>query len=227
MKFISLVPARKGSKSIKDKNIKKINGKPLLSYTFDQIRKSQLSIKDTYLVSDDNRAKKIAKEYNVNTDYIRPKSLSKDKTLFCENLFHFYKWLLVKKISFDFLIILQPTSPLRTSKDINKAMNLIKKNTKSLISISESLEHPHESLYIDMDRGNYFLKGKKNLRRQDFAKKSYFLNGAIYIISKSNLKKNIFFNIENTDLCLIPKMSGFDLNDQSDLKIIKKLLKNN
>ena len=74
-KVITLVPARKNSKGIKNKNIYKINGKPLIEYTLDSIKKSKLNIKDCYILSDDQRVKNIGKKYSVNIEYKRPKNL--------------------------------------------------------------------------------------------------------------------------------------------------------
>ena len=90
--IITLVPARKNSKGIKNKNVLKINGKPLISYTLDSIKKSKLNIKNCYILSDDERVKNIGRKYGANTKYKRPKNLSRDKTLFVENLFHFFEW---------------------------------------------------------------------------------------------------------------------------------------
>lgn len=128
--IITIVPARKNSKGIKNKNISKIKGKPLISYTLEAIKKSNLKIENCYILSDDQKVKRIGKKYGANTEYLRPKHLSKDRTLFIENLFHFYNWVKSKSINFRYIMILQPTSPMRTSKDINSALDLIKKKTK-------------------------------------------------------------------------------------------------
>ena len=145
--IISLIPARKNSKGIKNKNTFKIKGKPLIAYTLDSIKKSNLDIKNCYILSDDERIKNIGKKYGANTEYLRPKNLSKDKTLFVKNLFHFYNWTKSKSIEFRYIMILQPTSPLRSSKDINSALDLLKK-PKSVISISESMENPNVSIFL-------------------------------------------------------------------------------
>lgn len=225
MKFISLVPARFGSKSIKNKNIIKLNNKPLINYTFEQIKKSKLKIRDCYIVSDDHRVKKYAKKFGANTDYIRPKYLSKDTTLFKENLFHFYDWTIKKKIFFDYVIILQPTSPLRKHYDINKSIALATKNKpKSLISLSESCEHPLESVYVKKNKINFFMNNKDIVRRQDFQNKSYFVNGAIFIISRKNLEKKLYINYKETDYFFMDKINSIDLNDTQDLEFLKKIL---
>jgi len=227
MKFISVVPARKGSQSIKGKNITKIKNRPLIQYTFDQIKKSKLSFFKSFVISDDIKVKKIAKRNNINTDYVRPKKLSLSTTPLIENLKHFIKWTDICKIEYDYIIILQPTSPLRTYLDINKSIEIVnKKKSKCLVSLSVSLEHPYESVYLDnKKRIKYFFNSKKGYtRRQDFDRNSYFVNGAIYITSKKLIKKNKIIDYSKSDFILMDKMNSLDLNDHSELNLVKRLL---
>ena len=199
--ILVLIPARKNSKGIKNKNIIKINGKPLIEYTLKSVKKSKLNIKNTFIISDDEKVKAIGKKYGANISYERPKFLSKDKTLFIENLMHFYEWTKSNSIKFKYLIILQPTSPLRKSKDIDLFVNLIhKKKPSSIVSISESLELPQESIFLRNKRIKFHLKNSNLKRRQDYKNKSYFINGAIYGVSMKNLKQKKFINYENAAL---------------------------
>ena len=88
MKFISVIPARSGSKGIKNKNIYKINKKPLIQYTFEAASKSK--IKDCYVLTDRKKIKKIAKKFSIITNYVRQKKISTSKTSLIETLNHFY-----------------------------------------------------------------------------------------------------------------------------------------
>ncbi len=227
MKFITLIPARKGSKSIKKKNIITIRNKPLIQYTFDQINKSKLSLKSSFVITDDFQVKKIAKKNNINTEYIRPKSLSSDKTPLIRNILHFINWADTREIKYDYIVILQPTSPLRSIADINKSIEIVsKKKSKCLVSISQSLEHPYESIFLNKkNKINFFLKnGEKYSRRQDFDRNSYFINGAIYITTKEMIKKNKLIDYSISDYILMDKVNSLDLNDYSELNLIKNLL---
>ena len=192
MKFISVIPARAGSKGVKNKNIFPLNKKPLISYTFNAAKKSM--IKNNFVLTDSKKIKKIAKNYGINGDYERPKKFSQSNTSLIETLSHFYEWTKKKIINFDYMVVLQPTSPLRKHEDINRACNLIKKNKcKSLFSISESLEHPYEAIDVKKGKWKYILKKSKNFyRRQDFDINSYFINGSIYIIHKNLIIKKKF-----------------------------------
>ena len=224
MKFAIVIPARKGSKSIKNKNLIKIKNKPLIQYTFDQVKNLNYL---KFILSDNKSIKSIAQKNNIKTDYIRPKSTSLPITSMDQTIYHFAKWS-VDKYKVDYLVILQPTSPLRGEQDIKKSINMIKsKKFKSLFSISESMEHPYETVDVN-DKSNswrYILKkSKKFHRRQDFDINSYFINGAIYIVERNYLLKykKIISNLHG--YYKMNKSRSLDMNDFDDLYMVKKML---
>ena len=134
--------------------------------------------------------------------------MSKSDTSLSETLFHFYNWTKKKSLEFDYLVVLQPTSPLRNYKDINKALQIIRNSKyKSLFSVSESLEHPYEVIKtLGKRKWSHVLKKSKNFyRRQDFDIKTFFINGAIYIIHKDLIKKKKINNKKKHCLLKIPK----------------------
>ena len=225
MKFISVIPARSGSKGVKNKNIYPLNKKPLISYTFNAVKKS--IIKNNFVLTDSKKIKKIAKSFKINTDYERPKKLSQSNTSLIDTLFHFYKWTKKKSIYFDYMVVLQPTSPLRKDEDINQACNLIKKNKhKSLFSVSQSLEHPYEAIDVKEGKWKHVLNKSKNFyRRQDFDINSYFINGLIYIIHKNLITRKKIYDVRNHKLMITPKSRSLEINDLEDIKIIKPLIK--
>ena len=225
MNIICVVTARKNSKTIKNKNLIKINKLSLIEYTFRQINKSILKRK-TFILTDSDKIKEIAKKYKINTDYIRPKSVSLDNTSSAETLNNFSKWYR-KKNDYDAIVLLQPTSPLRTFIDINKSIEIfLKEKTDSLFSISESLEHPYETINLKKKNKIFFnlKKSKKYYRRQDFDLNSHFINGAIYIVKKKIIEQKKMYNINNHSFYKMPKIRSFDINDVEDLNIIKKII---
>jgi len=227
MKFIAAIPARAGSKSIKKKNLYILNKKPLIQYTFEQLNKS--SIKEKYLVSNDLKIKKLAEKFDICTDYIRPRKFSTSNTSLQETFYHFNKWLTNNKIFYDYLLILQPTSPLRNYQDINLAIQIVKKGKfKSLFSISESIEHPYETISIDKtNRWRHTLsKARLYYRRQDFDLKSFFINGAIYITHRELIIKKKLYEKKNHGLLIMPKIRSIDVNDLAEAKIAESLIKN-
>ncbi len=160
-KFAFLIPARAGSKSIKNKNTLKIGNKRLIEYTFDAIPKKYY--KNTFVISDDKKVKEISKKYSINTDYIRPKNLSKDDTSLFETIYGFHQWIKLKK-KYDFYVILQPTSPLRSKQDVISSINIFKNNSlKSHFSVSESIEHPYETIFFKKKKLISFFQMQKNI----------------------------------------------------------------
>ena len=223
--FAILIPARKGSKTIKNKNVIKLGNKKLIEYTFCEIPKNLL--KNTYVLSNDTKVKRIAEKYKINNLYIRPDSLSKDNTSLGETIFGFHDWI-ENTQKYDFYVILQPTSPLRKKRDIVKAINTYKLSSSSThFSVSESMEHPYEAVFLKKKKLNLFFNKAKNFyRRQDFDRESYFINGAIYITHSNFIKKyKKIFSFKSLSFNIMDKKNSLDLNDKQELYMIKKILK--
>jgi CMP-N,N'-diacetyllegionaminic acid synthase len=224
MKFAIVIPARKNSKSVRNKNRFKINGKPLIEYTLKQSHLSKIKLK--FIISDDEKIKKISKKYKFNTEYVRPKHTSTDKSSTVDTLIHFVKSTM-NKYDYDYLVVLQATSPLRSYQDINRSVEMIKKEKSlSLFSISESLEHPYETIVLQKNKKwKYLLQNACNFyRRQDFNLKTFFINGAIYIVSKKHLLKSKKIYSKNHSLYKMPKNRSLDINDYDDIELAKKIL---
>ncbi|MDC2974326.1 acylneuraminate cytidylyltransferase family protein [Candidatus Pelagibacter sp.] len=224
MKFAIVVPARKGSKSVKNKNLIKINKKHLIEYTLIAANKSDVKLK--FILTDDKKIKKISKKYNFNTEYIRPKKVSHSKASLVDTLLDFIRNT-EEKYRYDYLVVLQPTSPMRDHRDINNAIKLIiKKKATSLASISESQEHPYEQIIINKKKWRLlFNKSKRFYRRQDFDIKVFFITGAIYIISKASILRYKKIITNNHVNFLMKKLKSLDINDYEDIEIAKYLLK--
>ena len=226
-KIVGLIPARGGSKGIPKKNIVKLHGKPLIWYS---IRASMESKKIDYTVvtTDDEEIMKISKKYGA---YVikRPRSLASDKASLVDVAIHAIDHLKTHGIRTDILVLLQPTSPLRTAKDIDLAIKefVSNKNALSLVSVTKSRKSPLLSLkinkrtkYLEPLLGwEYFLK-----RRQEL-KDTYFPNGAIYIIRPKTLEKERSFYTKKTIPFIMPYEKSIDIDDELDLKLAEMFLK--
>ena len=223
-KILALIPARGGSKGIPKKNIVKINGIPLLSWTINASLNSKYITK-TVVSSDDIDILNCAKE--LGSDFIkRPTSLSLDETsseLVIEHtLSYFYK----KGEIFDYLILLQPTSPLRDEKDIDMAFEkLFEKEASALISVTVYDNKILKAFMLDSDG---FMRGVSNnsfpfKRRQDLPK-TYLSNGAIYIIKVKEFLKRESFYTDKTVSFVMSKEKSFDVDSIEDLKLIERQL---
>ena len=219
--FLFIIPARSGSKGIRNKNLVKIKKKFLVEYTFNILKKIKSQKK--YLISDSKKIKKIAKKYKIKSDYVRPISLSKDKTNLIENLVHFNSFIKNKNINFKYYVILQPTSPLRKFDDLEKSIKkFLSEKLQSLFSVSQSQEHPNETFFLKKNKINFFIKEKQKLRQN--YKESFFINGAIYIFHRDLLKKKQIMSKKSNGFFIMKKINSFDLDDYEDLEIVKKLI---
>ena len=188
--ILAITLARGGSKSIKNKNIINILGKPLIYYTIREAKRSKL-ISD-YVVSTDNKIiAETAKKYGAKTPFIRPKNISKDNSTSVDALVHAVKFMEKKnKIKYDFVIELMCTNPLKTYTDIDKVIKiLIKKNPDTCIAVNRVYDnHPARVKKIINGRiVDFVFKEKPESRRQDLKPKAFVRSGAIYGIKRDYL----------------------------------------
>lgn len=226
MSLLIFIPARSGSKRIKSKNMFLLNGKPLIYYTLKLTKKLCSSLKNTKVLvsSDDLKIQNYANNFfKKNINYQRPNYVSKDKSTMAETLLHCLKKLNLQKKLPKFIVLLQPTSPIRSLKIIINAINKIKANKKisSIVSISKPIEEPKD-LLIENKKKKYskLVKDKKSLEY-------YTINGNFYIIRSSFIlkKKKIFDYSKNTKFIKIEKKISLDINDLFDMKICESLIK--
>ena len=190
-KILAIIPARSGSKGIKNKNIIKINGKPLVFYTIKNAKNSKM-ISDLIGSTDSKKIKKIFEKYKVEIPFLRPKKLSTDKSLIIETLiFCLKKMEKIKQKKYDYIVLLQPTAPNRTKNEIDNCINkIIRTKADSLISLSP-LDEPHPLKLKKISRGvvqNYQRDAKNNFPRQSLPK-LYKPSGNIYIFRRK-ISKN-------------------------------------
>ena len=182
-KTICIVPARKGSKSIKHKNLRKVKGKELIKYTLDICKKLK---KDIFSVisTDSKKILNISKKYKLYFNGLRPPKLSGDKALTYDVLK--YELLLTEKKlkkKFDYILLLQPTCPFRSLEKVKKALTIIKKGRfDSVISISDvGANHPERMKIIKKNKLVNYTKKNMRILNQDKAFKKYLFDQGQYI----------------------------------------------
>ena len=217
MSFVCIVPARGGSKRIKNKNIKIIAGKPLLAWTIEAAKKVK-NIDEIYVTSENKNILRISKKLNVNI-MNRPKNLSNDKIHVDAAVLHCYRNI---KKKYDYIVLLQPTSPLRNHKHIREAMKLIKKTkADSLVSVVKKKILLWKKKNRFIEPVSYKILNRP--RSQDM--KLFSENGAIYIT-----RSKIFLRNKNR---LGGKIVAYEMEDKysididntSDFKNTEKILK--
>lgn len=195
--ILIVVPARGGSKGIKLKNLQKINGDSLIKITSDVI--SNLSFNYTAIVSTDHsEIAKEAKKYNLEVPFMRPKSISGDLISDWEVLYHSLTEMeIISKKKFDIVLMLQPTSPLRTESDIEECIDqLINGNFDAVWTVSKiDLKfHPKKILTIEDNRLSFYDNDAKNIIARQQLDDCYIRNGICYALTRDCIlnHKNIY-----------------------------------
>jgi CMP-N,N'-diacetyllegionaminic acid synthase len=220
MKITAIIPARGGSKGIPGKNMALLGGKPLIQYTIEAAQKSEY-ISDIFLSSDDPEIIKFCESLDVSVPYARPAALSQDDTPMVDAVVHAIDWLKEKDALPEAIVLLQPTSPLRTAADIDGALKLfVDKRADSLISVHKMVEHPYECVRLGDGEWSYLASpDNRATRRQDYQEEFYYINGAIYVVNTEFfIRKKTFIVEGRTVLYFMDPATGVDIDDMSDLK---------
>ncbi len=222
--------ARGGSKGIPGKNIKLINGKPLLAYTIKHAKKiAQDFNADIALSTDSIEIKKVAKDFGIITEYVRSSYLASDtagKLDVIKDILLYEE----RNRNYNYIIDLDVTSPLRTIKDINDAYYILKKDSKALniFSVSQAKRSPYFNMVEKKNNGYFSLvkKGKDILSRQK-APKVYDMNASFYIYKRKFFESNLKTAISEYSLIYLMDHICFDLDEPVDFLFMEYLLKNN
>ena len=225
MKNIAIIPARSGSKGLKDKNIKELSGRPLLYYTIEAALKSNKF--DKVMVSTDSLLyAEIAKKYGAEVPFLRSRNTSDDSAS---------SWSVVEEVvskyeaqgeNFDSFCLLQPTSPLRTAEDIVTAYDLYEnKATLAVVSVCEAEHSPLWCGHLPEDLElSGFVRDEGNKRRQDI-EKFYRINGAIYIVNIEQFKKSQFLYQKGSFAYIMPQSRSVDIDTEMDFKLAEIIMK--
>jgi len=220
--FVAIIPARGGSKRLPRKNLLELNGKPLIAYTIKSGQKSKY-IDKVIVTSDDNEILKISENYGA--DIIkRPKFLSTDTATTVDTVVH-----TIENIeTYDYMILLQPTSPLRTYKHIDNAIELLmNKNARAVVSVSQMEHSPLWSNRLDSSLSmKGFLKDEVLNKRSQDLEKYYRLNGAIYICNiNSFLEVKSFILQDDIFAYIMNRESSIDIDEKIDFELARLYIK--
>jgi len=226
-KILAIIGSRSGSKSVKDKNLIKINGKPLLYWIIKKALKSKYLDK-IYVSTDSKKYQKLAIKFGALCPELRPKYLSKDQSKEIDYVLHTIQYLKKNKIfKPDYVVRLQPTSPFQSSSDIDQSIKKIVNDQKatSLQVVSESTQPPFKALklYNKKYLKPYYSSSKNNnvINRQKLNKAYYRSN---IIISKIDflLKKKCQIGHQSL-IYEIPMIRSIDINNLHDIEIAKAI----
>lgn len=225
-RILAIVPARGGSKGIKLKNLRKIKSKTLIYYTSKIIKKIKM-IDDAIISTDHPAIAKEASNVGLLVPFLRPKKLSGDKIgdvpVLIDAIKKFEK---IKKVKFDIILMLQPTSPIRKIKDVVDCIKLLnKKNVDSVWTVNEIdiRFNPLKQLQINNRKLKHYLEAGKSIVRRQQLCKTYIRNGVCYAIKRETIikKKSLMGKY-----CLpkIIKSKTINIDSMNDLKEAEKLI---
>ncbi len=218
--ILAIIPARGGSKGIPKKNVRLLAGKPLIAWTIEEAKKSKY-LDRVIVSSDDDEIISVSKMFKCEVPFRRPVELAGDSSTSVEVIDHALKTL---DREYDFFILLQLTSPLRTTEHIDEAIELcVSSKAKGCVSVSEVTKPIQWTYTLNFSRFIKPIINKDVQRRQD-ADKQYYLNGSIYISETEHFHKTHSLINANTIGYLMDKESSIDIDDMADFNIAEYLM---
>lgn len=225
--FFAIIPARKGSKGVANKNMRVIGGKPLVQFTFDSAKNAK-GIDICILSSDDDEIIQLGINKGIQVPFKRPSKLAQDNSKTTDVILHSLSWY---KSKYDLMpeniILLQPTSPFRTAKDIDMAISQFQSSSKNtLVSVTIPAQHPGDCMVKNNDGKFSRLiiddQSDMNLGRQSYPE-VVFIDGSIYISDTEQFMKTNNLIGDDPELMLMSQGHSIDIDTQFDLDIARAM----
>lgn len=193
MKKLVIIPARAGSKRLPNKNLKLLDGKPLIMHSVDIARKN-FNDNEICVSTDSPKIKAVVEKAGLHVPFLRPKELAQDTSSTEDVMIHALDWYNHNGSKPGIIILLQPTSPFRQLKDINNAIEKLSMQTDMVVSVKETKANPYFTLYEENDSGFLEKSKKSNCDRSQDSPKAWEFNGSIYVINVAKLESKGFSN---------------------------------
>lgn len=225
-KILALIPARGGSKGVPRKNIRLLSGKPLIGWTIDQARESRY-IDEIIVSTEDPAIAEVSKKSGAIVPFIRPRALAEDASPMIDVIIHALKWLRDNGGIFDLVVLLQPTSPLRTPEDIDRAIELFfSKKAKTVVAVCLAGHHPYRMNILPRNgRMNKFIKPcNVHIGRQKLPV-FYYINGAVYVADINYIMRYKTLYGNNTYAYIMPEERSVDIDNEIDFYFSEYLLR--
>lgn len=220
--ILIVIPARGGSKGLPGKNIKPLCGKPLICYSID-VARAITSDENICVTTDDQQIIEVVENYGLHVPFIRPISLATDTATTNDVLLHAVNFYEKTGRTFDKLLLLQPTSPLRKIEEVKEAIKLYEDNIDMVVSVNES--HAPAVLCNENEDGYIELLYNKEAKGRQGLPTLYEFNGAIYIINIKALKEKGLGGFNRRVKYVMPKESSIDIDDIYDFILVESILK--
>ena len=227
MKILVVIPARGGSKGIPHKNIKLLNGKPLICYSID-IARQIVCDEDICVTTDDDEIIKVVEDYGLHVPFKRPAELATDTCGSNEVIQHAYTFYENQGLHYDIILLLQPTSPFRQVDDVKACVSKYSPNKDMVVSVKPASANPYYDIYEEDEHGNLMIsKGDGTIVRRQEAPKCYEYNGAVYVINPRSLMTIGMPNFKKVGFVEMDEIHSLDLDTILDWKYAELLIKDN
>ena len=223
---LGVITARGGSKAIPRKNIASLAGKPLIAWTIEAAQKSK-TLTRLIVSTDDENIAQVARQYGAEVPFMRPADLAQDQSPHIPVLAHALAWLSEHEIFVpEYVLLLQPTSPLRTAEDIDASFELFQqKNADSVIGVSPTPTHPYLVKRMESDgRLESFMPTPDGYLSRQSLPPAYIINGAIYWIRRDVLIEKKTLCTDRTYGYVMPEDRSLDIDTPSDLRLAEYLM---
>ena len=225
-KILCVIPARGGSKGIPHKNIKKLNGKPLIIYSID-IARQIFEDKDICVTTEDNQIIELVESCGLHVPFVRPGHLAIDETAMHDVLRHALDFYEKKEQFYEVILLLQPTSPLRLKRHLEEAINLYTNTIDMVVSVKKTSANPYYNLFEETESGYLHVsKGDGNFTRRQDAPTVWEYNGSIYVINSQSLKQHKMSEFLHKIKYPMENIYSVDIDEPLDWIIAEEIMKN-
>lgn len=226
-KILAIIPARGGSKGLPGKNIKELCGKPLIAWSIEHAQKSKY-VDEIFISTDSQEIADVAEHFGAPCPELRPAELARDTAPSSEFIVYTLEKMKKEGKSFDYFILLEPTSPLRDVEDVDKSIEMLVDNpvAESVMGVVRA-EDSNPAFMVKIGEGGLmipFMGKAETLRRQDIPD-AYYFEGTVYL-SKCDayMEKKAFYH-DKTLPYVVPKWKSFEIDDIIDFTIIEAIMK--
>ncbi len=219
-----IIPARGGSKGIPHKNIKLLGGKPLINYSI-EVARELAPDRNIILSTDDDEIAKVAEQTGLEVKYRRPASLATDTSGSREVILDAMEWADRNGITYDKIVLLQPTSPFRNAADVRACIDLYDPSVDVVVSVVESNSNPYYNCFETDAAGMLHISKGDGLytRRQD-APPAWEFNGAVYVINPDSIRRMKLGEFPRRVPFEMPRSRSIDLDTQVDWAVAEYLI---
>lgn len=224
MKPVFVIPARGGSKGIPGKNIKPLCGKPLIAYSV-EVARQLADDRDICVTTDDERIAQVVKNMGLDVPFMRPDYLATDGCGTYEVLLHAVKFYEELGRDYDTLVLLQPTSPMRTAEDVQAAIDAYTPDIDMVVTVTEAASNPYYNCYETDENGFLHIsKGDGCYTRRQDAPKAWEYNGAVYVINIESLKKGPLGSFKRRKMVEMSRERSVDLDTPLDWMVVEAIM---